>query len=79
MIKKHVEPVKNDKFVTNIYTPDIAKCNEMFYLLVSGGQILVPPDLKTPLLKQIKNRGFCKYHNFIYHKTSQCVLFRDLV
>lgn len=26
-----------------------------------------------------KRRGFCKYHNFLDHKTSQCVLFRVLV
>ena len=26
-----------------------------------------------------KKKGFCKYHNFLGHKNSQCVLFRDLV
>ena len=26
-----------------------------------------------------KKRGFCKYHNFLGHKTSQCYLFRDLI
>ena len=32
-----------------------------------------------PPLEQRKKRGFCKYHNFLGHKTSQCFLFRDLV
>lgn len=32
-----------------------------------------------PLLEQRKKRGFCKYHNFLGHKISQCFLFKDLV
>lgn len=48
-------------------------------MLVRDGQILVPPGLKTPPLEQRKNIGFCKYHNFLGHKTCQCILFRDLV
>ena len=32
-----------------------------------------------PPLEQRKKRGFCKYHNFLDHKTSQYFLFRDLV
>ena len=39
----------------------------------------VPPGAKMPPLEQRKKRGFCKYHNFLGHKTSQCFLFRDLV
>ena len=30
-------------------------------------------------MEQRKKRGFCKYHNFLGHKTSQCFLFRDLI
>ena len=30
-------------------------------------------------LEQRKKRGFCKYHNFLGHKISQCFLFRDLI
>ena len=32
-----------------------------------------------PPLEQRKKSGFCKYHGFFGHKTSACVLFRDLV
>ena len=39
----------------------------------------VPNGLKIPSLEQCKKRGFCKYHNFLGHKTSHCVLFKDLV
>ncbi|KAK2384605.1 hypothetical protein QL285_071934 [Trifolium repens] len=73
-----VEP-KNDRFVSKTYTFDITKCGEIFDLLVADGQIIVPKGLKVPPLEQRKKRGFCKYHNFLGHKTSQCVLFRDLV
>ncbi|WJX16101.1 hypothetical protein P8452_06177 [Trifolium repens] len=73
-----VEP-KNDRFVSKTYTFDITKCDEIFDLLVADGQIIVPKGLKVPPLEQRKKRGFCKYHNFLGHKTSQCVLFRDLV
>ena len=41
--------------------------------------MIVPPGAKMPPLDQRKKRGFCKYHNFLGHKTSQCFLFRDLV
>ncbi|XP_058775659.1 uncharacterized protein LOC131649932 [Vicia villosa] len=54
---------KNEKLSNKTYAFDITKCDEIFDLLVTDGQ----------------KRGFCKFHNFLGHKTSQCVLFRDLV
>ena len=36
-------------------------------------------NVKIPPLDQRKKRGFCKYHSFLGHKTSQCFLFRDLI
>lgn len=77
--KNPVEPNKNEKFVTKTYTFDITKCDKIFYLQVTNGQIIMPQGLKNPPLEQRKNRGFCKYHNFLDHKTSQCVVFRNLV
>lgn len=82
--KKSVETNKNEKFATRTYTFEITKCDEIFDLLVKDCQIIVPPGLKSPPLEQRKKRGFCKYHNFLGHKTSQCktsqcVFFRDLV
>ncbi|XP_045831224.1 uncharacterized protein LOC123922561 [Trifolium pratense] len=76
--KNPVEP-KNDKFIAKTYSFDITKCDEIFDLLVADGQIVVPKGLKVPPLEQQKKRGFCKFHNFLGHKTAQCVLFRDLV
>ena len=77
--KDSVESERNDKFPKKIYTFDITKCDEIFDLLVKDGQLIVPPNLKVPPLEQRKKRGFCKYHNFLGHKTSQCFLFRDLI
>ncbi|XP_058727724.1 uncharacterized protein LOC131599348, partial [Vicia villosa] len=76
---KNLVESKNEKFSSKTYSFDITKCDEIFDLLVSDGQIIVPPGLKNPPLEQKKKRGFCKFHNFLGHKTSQCVLFRDLV
>jgi hypothetical protein len=76
--KNPVEP-KNDKFVTKTYTFDISKCDYIFDLLVIDGQIIVPKGLKVPPIEQRKKRGYCKYHNYLGHKTYQYVLFRDLV
>jgi hypothetical protein len=39
--KKPVEP-KSDKYVSKSYTFDITKCDEIFDLLVTDGQIAVP-------------------------------------
>lgn len=58
---------------------DVFKCDEIFDLLVKDGQIIIPQGLKDPPLKQKKKKGFCKFYNFLGHKTYQCVLFRDLV
>ena len=41
--------------------------------------MIVPSGAKIPLLDQRKKRGFCKYHSFLGHKTSQCFIFRDLI
>jgi hypothetical protein len=42
--KNPVEP-KNDKYVAKTYTFDITKCDEIFYLLVADGQIILPKGL----------------------------------
>lgn len=57
----------------------MTKCDEIFGLLVTDGQIVVPKGLKTLQLKQRKKKGFCKFHNFLGHKTSKCIIFRDLL
>jgi hypothetical protein len=66
--KNPIEP-KNDKFITKTYTFDITKCDEIFDLLVTDGQIVVPKDLKIPPIEQRKKRGYCKFHNYLGHKT----------
>jgi len=70
---------QNDKYTPKTYTFDVTKCDEIFDLLVVDGQVAIPNGLKIPPLQQRKKRGFFKYHNFLGHKTSHCVLFRDLV
>ena len=70
---------KNDKYPKKTYTFDVTKYDEIFYLLVKDGQMIVPLNAKIPPLEQQKKRGFCKYHNFLGHTTSQCFLFRDLI
>lgn len=77
--KNPIEPNKNDKFVTKTYTFDITNYDEIFDLLITDEQIIVPSGLKNLPLEQRKKRGFFKYCNFLGHKTPQCVLFRDLV
>jgi len=64
-----VEP-KNEKYVPKTYTFDVAKCDEIFNLLVADGKVIVPKGLKIPPLEQRKKRGFCKFLNFLGNKTS---------
>ena len=77
--KEIFENEKSDKFPKKVYTFDVTKCDEIFDLLVKDGQLIVPSNVKIPPLDQRKKRGFCKYHSFLGHKTSQCFLFRDLI
>ncbi|XP_050908476.1 uncharacterized protein LOC127122129 [Lathyrus oleraceus] len=77
--KNPVEPEKSDKFPKKTYMFDVTKCDEIFDLLVKDGQMIIPPGAKVPPSEQRNKRGFCKYHGFLGHKTSQCFLFRDLV
>lgn len=58
--KNHVE-TKSEKFVTKIYMFDITKCDEIFDLLVFGGQIVIPKGLKTPPLEQRKKKDFVNF------------------
>lgn len=76
--KTPYELEKNHKFPKKTYTFSVTKCVEVFDLLVLDGQLLVPPGAKVSPLQQRKKRGFCKYHDFLGHKTSQCLLFKDL-
>lgn len=77
--KNSVEPEKGDKSPKKKYTFDVAKCDEIFDLVVKDGQMMMPFGAKMPPLEQRKKRGFGKYHNFLGYNTSQCFLFRDLV
>src|ERR1044072_6906733 len=77
--KEIIENEKSDKFPKKVYTFDVTKYDEIFDLLVKDGQLIVPSNVKLPPLDQRKKRGFCKYHSFLGHKTSQCFLFRDLI
>lgn len=42
--KSLVETEKTDKYVAKTYTFDVSKCDEIFYLLVKDGQIIIPQD-----------------------------------
>lgn len=45
----------------------------------ADGQIIVPKWLKTSPLEQHKKIEFCKFHNFMGHKTSHSIIFGDSV
>ena len=70
---------QNDRYTPKTYSFDVTNYDEIFDLLVYDCQVAVPNGLKIPPLEQHKKIGHCKYHNFLGHKTSHCVLFRDLV
>jgi len=63
-----VEP-NNEIYVPKTYTFNVTKCDEIYDLLVEDGQVVAPKDLKISPLEQRKNRGFCKYHNYLGHNT----------
>lgn len=48
-------------------------------MLVFDVHIVSLRGFKTPPLEQKKKKGFCKFHSFLGHKTSQCVFFRGSV
>lgn len=48
--KNPIEP-KNEKFVTKTYTFNVTKCDEILYLLVSEGHMVIPKGLKTMSLE----------------------------
>jgi hypothetical protein len=76
---KNPVETQNDEYTLNTSTFDVTKYDEIFDLLVANGQVEVPNGLKISPLGLCKKRGFCKYHNFLGQKTSDCVLFKDLV
>ncbi|XP_050895910.1 uncharacterized protein LOC127102601 [Lathyrus oleraceus] len=51
-------PVENNpKFPSRTYTFDVSKCEEIFYLLVKDGKMVVPPSTKIPPLEQRQKIG----------------------
>ena len=37
---------KNEKYVPKTHRFDVTKCDEIFYLLIADGQVIVPNGLK---------------------------------
>lgn len=68
-----------ENFLRKHILSTLPNAEEIFDLLVKDGQMIVPLGAKMLPLEQRKKRGFCKYHNCLGYKTSQCFLFRDLV
>jgi hypothetical protein len=62
--KNLVEP-KNEKFISKSYTFDITKCDEIFDLLVTDGQIIVPKGLKLPPIEQRKKKVIVSFIIFL--------------
>lgn len=46
--KNPSEHKENDKFPNKTYTFDVTKCDEIFYLMVADGQVLVPLGTEVP-------------------------------
>jgi len=74
---KNPEEPKKEKYPSKTYSFDVTKSDEIFYLLVNEGIIVVPKGLKMPPIEQWKKMSFCKFHGYLGHNTSRCVSFRD--
>jgi hypothetical protein len=62
------------KWQDNIkYTFDVAKCDNIFDELHKGGYIKLSHTL--PLIEELKQRAFCKWHNSYSHATNDCNVF----
>ena len=60
-----LKPVKGkEKANTNnkSYSFDITKVDQIFNVLLKDKQIILPEGKKMPLVEEIKDRKFCKYH-----------------
>ena len=53
--------------------------DQIFDLLVKGKQIKVPEDYKHPLVDQIQNIKYCKWHNSYSHYTNNCTIFHNVI
>ena len=45
------------------YSFDITKAEQIFDILLKNKQLKLPERHKIPLVEEIKNRKYCKYHN----------------
>ena len=57
----------------------ITKADQILDVLLKDKQIILPEGKKMPLVEEIKNQKFCKYHQIIGHSTNNCIRFKDLI
>ncbi|RYR59028.1 hypothetical protein Ahy_A05g024877 [Arachis hypogaea] len=61
------------------YSFDILKSNQIFDVLVKNKQLILPEGRTLLLVKDLKRKPYCKFHQITSHSTNNCVRFRDLI
>ena len=61
------------------YLFDISKVDKIFDFLVKDKQIKLPKEHKLPLMDQIQNMKYCKWHNLYSHYTNNCTIFHNVI
>lgn len=69
---------KNEKCMGKTYTFDIIKCDEIFDVLASDAQIIVPQGPEKSTSRAETKTTFLQIY-FLGHNTFQCVLFRYIM
>ena len=59
------------------FTFDVSKCNHIFDELLRLGHLKITHII--PPLEELKQRAYCKFHNFSSHTTNDCNVFHRQV
>jgi hypothetical protein len=59
----------------NIYDFDVKKADKIFNFLLEKKQLKLPTNHVIPLVKELKGKKYCKFHNATNHNTNECIIF----
>ncbi|RYR16120.1 hypothetical protein Ahy_B04g073069 isoform A [Arachis hypogaea] len=61
------------------YSFDILKLDQIFDVLLKDKQLVLPEGRTLLLVKDLKGKPYCKFHQATSHLTNNCVRFRDFI
>ena len=61
------------------YSFDLSKADDIFYHLLVANFLKLPKGVEIPSPEELKGKMYCKWHNYWFHLTKNCIVFWDRI